>query len=92
MASEGSTELVFLIKWTVRAVTSALPAIHPTDTCFILQLCSTPHLVQFPHGPERLDLVRGVPALLQALVANRSLALHAVHAEVLQLVLRARRV
>lgn len=44
------------------------------------------HLVQFPHGPQSLDFVAGVFALLQALVAHRHFALHAVHAVVLQLV------
>lgn len=44
------------------------------------------YLVQFPHGPESLDFVAGVFALLQALVAHGHLALHAVHAVVLQLV------
>lgn len=43
------------------------------------------HLVQFPHGPQSLDFVAGVFALLQALVAHGHLALHAVHAVILQL-------
>lgn len=44
------------------------------------------HLVQFPHGSQSLDFVAGVFAFLQALVAHGHLALHAVHAVVLQLV------
>lgn len=47
------------------------------------------HLVQLPHGAQRLDLVAGVLAFLQALVADGALALHAVHAVVLQLVVGA---
>lgn len=43
------------------------------------------HLVQFPHSPQSLDFVAGVFALLQALVAHGHLALHAVHAVILQL-------
>lgn len=43
------------------------------------------HLVQFPHGPQSFDFMAGVFAFLQALVAHRHLALHAVHAVVLQL-------
>ena len=46
--------------------------------------------MQLPHGAQGFDLVRAVLALLQTLVAHGHLALHAVHAHVLQLVLRAR--
>lgn len=50
------------------------------------------HLVLFPHGPQRLHLVFAVPPFLQAQVAHRGPAAHAVHAVVLHVVFGARRV
>ncbi|KAL0609394.1 hypothetical protein AAY473_021681 [Plecturocebus cupreus] len=48
------------------------------------------HLMLFPHGPQRLHLVLGVSALLQAQIAHRGSTAHAVHAVVLHFMLRAR--
>lgn len=45
--------------------------------------------MQFPHRAQSFDFVRAVLPLFQTLVTYGHLALHAVHAQVLQLVLRA---
>lgn len=45
--------------------------------------------MELPHGPQRFDLMSGVFAVLQTLVAHGSLTLDAVHTQVLQLVLGA---
>lgn len=47
------------------------------------------YLVQFPHCAQSFDLVGAVFSLLQALVTHRRLTLDAVHAQILQFVLRA---
>lgn len=61
---------------------------NTTQTWRLVRVLRT-YLVQFPHRAQSFDLVRPVLPFLQTLVAHGRLALHAVHAQVLQLVLRA---